>query len=97
MPLVHQQVQDFGVLISTGQIPNLLTKSHEPLHNEKAVFKQAGLETVPWISVDDTGARHLGRNCYTTQIGDDRFTSFDTVASKRRLLFLMTLRGEFKD
>src|SRR3954467_2008234 len=31
----------------------------------------------------------------TTQIGD--FTSFDTVASKSRLMFLMTLRGAFQD
>ncbi|CAK0765091.1 hypothetical protein WCLP8_3810002 [uncultured Gammaproteobacteria bacterium] len=29
--------------------------------------------------------------------GDDRFTSFDTVASKSRLMFLMTLRGTFQD
>lgn len=33
----------------------------------------------------------------TTQIGDDRFTSFDTVAAKSRLMFLMTLRGGFQD
>ena len=26
MPLLHQQVKDFGVLISAGQISNLLTK-----------------------------------------------------------------------
>src|SRR5215212_7113191 len=36
-------------------------------------------------------------NGVTTQIGDDRFTSFDTVASKSRLMFLMTLRGAFQD
>ena len=97
MPLLHQQVQDFGVLISAGQISNLLTKDHGPFHTEKAAFKQAGLETARWISVDDTGARHQGCNGFTTQIGDDRFTSFDTVGSKSRLMFLMTLRGEFQD
>lgn len=97
MPLLHQQVQDFGVLISAGQISNLLTKGHDDFHTEKAAVKQAGLETARWISVDDTGARHLGCNGVTTQIGDDRFTSFDTVASKSRLMFLMTLRGTFQD
>src|SRR3954465_6913125 len=95
MPLLHQQLQDLGILISAGQISNLLTKDHQAFHTEKAAVKQAGLETARWISVDDTGARHLGINGVTTQIGD--FTSFDTVASKSRLMFLMTLRGAFQD
>ncbi|HSJ76577.1 MAG TPA: transposase [Gemmatimonadales bacterium] len=97
MPLLHQQLQDVGIVISSGQISNLLTKGHEAFHTEKAAVKQAGLETARWISVDDTGARHLGINGVTTQIGDDRFTSFDTVAGKSRLMFLMTLRGAFQD
>src|SRR3954464_14098182 len=97
MPLLHQQLQDLGILISAGQISNLLTKGHDAFHAEKAAVKQAGLETARWISVDDTGARHLGINGVTTQIGDDRFTSFDTVAAKSRLMFLMTLRGAFQD
>src|SRR3954468_16973231 len=96
MPLLHQQLQDLGILILTGQISNLLTKGHEAFHAEKAAVKQAGLETARWISVDDTGARHLGINGVTTQIGDDRFTSFDTVSSKSRLMFLITLRGAFQ-
>src|SRR3954453_16084466 len=95
MPLLGQQLQDFGILISAGQISNLLTKGHDAFHAEKAVVKQAGLETARWISVDDTGTRHLGSNGVTTQIGD--VTSFDTVASKSRLMFLMTLRGAFQD
>jgi len=97
MPLLHRQLQDFGLLISAGQISNLLTKGYDDFHAEKAAVKQAGLATARWISTDDTGARHLGCNGVTTQIGDDRFTSFDTVTSKSRLMFLMTLRGEFRD
>jgi hypothetical protein len=97
MPLLRQQLNDIGILISAGQISNLLTKGHDAFHAEKAAVKQAGLETARWISVDDTGTRHLGSNGVTTQIGDDRFTSFDTVPSKSRLMFLMTLRGAFQD
>lgn len=97
MPLLHQQLQDIGVLISAGQISNLLTKDCDAFHVEKAAVKRVGLQTARWISVDDTGARHLGINGYTTQIGDDRFTSFDTVSSKSRLMFLMTLRAGFQD
>jgi hypothetical protein len=97
MPLLRQQRGDFGMLISAGQISNLLTKDHDDFHAEKAAVKQAGLETARWLSVDDTTARHLGCNGIITQIGDDRFTSFDTVGYKNRLMFLMTLRGGFKD
>src|SRR3954467_8521081 len=96
MPLLHQQLQDLGILISAGQISNLLTKGHQAFHTEKAAVKQAGLESARRLSVDDTGARHLGINGVTTQIGDDRFTSFDTVARMSRLMFLMTLRDLFK-
>src|SRR4051795_4088015 len=95
MPLLGQQLDDFGILISAGQISNLLTKGHDAFHTEKTAVKRAGLETARWISVDDTGTRHLGSNGVTTQIGD--VTSFDTVASKSRLMFLMTLRGAFQD
>ena len=53
---------------------------------------RAGLETSPWISVDDTGARHKVANGFCTQIGDDRFTWFGTRPSKSRLNFLDLLR-----
>src|SRR3954467_15280736 len=51
---------------------------------------RAGLETAPWISVDDTGARHRHRYC--TQIGNDHF-----AASKSRLNFLEVLRAGYAD
>lgn len=97
MPLLRQQLEDIGILISAGQVSNLLTKGHDDFHAEKAAVKQVGLATARWITADDTVARHLGINGYTTQIGDDRFTSFDTVTSKSRLMFLMTLRAGFQD
>ena len=51
---------------------------------EEAAFS-AGLRASPWVSVDDTGARHAGKACYTTQFGSDRFTAFRTGPSKSRL------------
>jgi hypothetical protein len=54
---------------------------------------RAGLETAPWISVDDTGARHRHRYC--TQIGNDHFAAF--TASKSRLNFLEVLRAGYAD
>jgi len=54
-----------------------------------------GLQTTPFERY--TGARHLDSKGVTTQIGDDGFTSFDIIATKSRLMFLMTLRGGFQD
>ena len=59
---------------------------------EEAVFS-AGLGASPFVSVDDTGARHAGKACYTTQFGSDRFTAFRTGPSKSRLAFLRNLLG----
>ena len=59
---------------------------------EEAVFS-AGLRASPFVSVDDTGARHAGKSCYTTQFGSDRFTAFRTGPSKSRLMFLRNLLG----
>jgi hypothetical protein len=44
------------------------------------------------VTVDDTAARHAGRDEYTTHIGDDRFAWFATRPSKSRLNFLDLLR-----
>jgi hypothetical protein len=44
--------------------------------------------------VDDTGARHVGKNGYCTQIGNDWFT---TRSSKSRLNFLDLLRAGHTD
>ena len=56
-----------------------------------------GLETSPWVSVDDTGARHGGKNGFCTQIGNEWFTWFRTRSSKSRLNFLDLLRAGHTD
>src|ERR1700712_2632689 len=58
---------------------------------------RVGLQTAPWVTVDDTGARHRGVNGVCTQIGDDRFTWFGTTGSKSRLNFLELLRAGHTD
>ena len=47
--------------------------------------------------MDDTGARHKGRNGYCTQIGNDLFASFESTNSKSRLNFLELLRQPHSD
>jgi hypothetical protein len=85
-------LNDIGVVISKRQVVRLLTTKLEPFRAEDAEVLQAGLKG-DYVSVDDTGARHAGKNGYTTQIGSDRFCVFRTGPSKSRLSFLSWLCG----
>jgi hypothetical protein len=42
--------------------------------------------------VDDSGARHQGKNWFVTQIGNDLFGWFQSIGSKSRINFLELLR-----
>ena len=54
-------------------------------------------QTAAWVSVDDTGARHAGKNGFCTQIGNDDFAWFATRTNKSRLNFLDLLRAGHTD
>jgi hypothetical protein len=75
----------------------LLTEKQDGFLAEALAVLRTGLEISPWISVDDTGARHAGKNGYCTQIGNDWFTWFGTRASKSRVNFLDLLRAGHTD
>jgi hypothetical protein len=81
-----------GVLISKRQVVRLLTAKLERFRAEDEAVLKAGLGG-PYVTVDDTDARHAGKSGYTTQIGSDRFTVFRTGSSKSRLAFLSRLCG----
>lgn len=82
-----------GVEISKRQVVRLLTSRLDDLVAEDQGVLQAGLSTAPWVTVDDTAARHARRDAFTTQIGDTRFTAFRTATSKSRQNFLSLLRA----
>jgi hypothetical protein len=97
LPRLTALLQSVGVSISKREIQRLLTDQHDGLRDEARDVLRAGLETSPWVSVDDTGARHQAKNGFCTQIGNDRFTWFGTRASKTRLNFLDLLRAGHTD
>jgi len=82
-----------GVAIAKRQVVRLLTAELEAFRAEDEAVFHAGLRGSPYITVDDTGARHAGKAGYTTQFGSDRFTTFRTGPSKSRLAFLRNLLG----
>ena len=86
-----------GIAISKRQLVRLLNEKHEGFIAEAQNVLRAGLETSSWVSVDDTGARHAGKNGFCTQIGNEWFTWFRTRSSKSRLNFLDLLRAGYTD
>jgi len=82
--LIHEQLQEFGVNISEGQINNILTGDIEIFHKAQKEILNAGLETAPYIYTDDTGARHAGKNGSCNVIGNELFAHFSSTDSKSR-------------
>ena len=97
VPRLLAQLQAIGVSISKRQLVRLLIGGQDAFLAEARDVLRAGLETASWITVDDTGARHKGRNGVCTQIGNDTFAWFATTGSKSRLNFLDLLRAGHTD
>ena len=68
---------------SKRQVVRLLTARLDTFRAEEEAAFSAGLRASGYVSVDDTGARHAGKACYTTQSGSDRFTAFRTGRANR--------------
>lgn len=92
-PLILEELHEWGVCISSGQLHRLITEGKEPFHLEKDEILRVGLRVSKHIHVDDTGARHQGKNSYCTHIGNELFAWFETTHSKSRVNFLGLLRA----
>ena len=67
-PLLLEQLWEYGIDISAGQLHRILTENKDAFHQEKAEVLAAGLAESSYIGTDDTGARHQGQNGYCTAI-----------------------------
>jgi len=92
-PLLHEQLGEWGIEIWAGQLNRLITEPGEVFHAEKDALLRAGLQYSDFVHVDDTGARHDGRNSYATPIGNADFAWFASTESKSRINFLELLRA----
>jgi len=90
-PLLHEQLREWGIDISTGTIDALLSADQDAFHAEKDALLETGLATASYVTVDDTGARHRGQNGYVTHIGNAHFAWFQSTPSKSRINFLQLL------
>ena len=91
--LLHEQLREWGVDISIGQIDALLQNGKACFHEEKDALLSTGLALSSYVTVDDTGARHQGNNGYVTHIGNQYFAWFQSSTSKSRINFLELLRA----
>jgi hypothetical protein len=96
-PLILEQLHEWGVKVSSGQLHRLITEGKEQFHQEKAEILRVGLRVSGHVNVDDTGARHAGKNGYCTHIGNQWFAWFSSTESKSRINFLQLLRAGATD
>lgn len=88
---LREQLGEFGIDISAGQINEILLTGHDALHAEKDALLPTAREVSGVLHADDTSARHRGQNAVCTHIGNELFASFHTTDSKSRLNFLQLL------
>ena len=96
-PLILEELREWGVEISSGQIHRIITEGKDQFHAEKDKILEVGLRVSGHIHVDDTGARHKGKNGYCTHIGNEWFAWFESTESKSRINFLQLLRAGHTD
>jgi hypothetical protein len=96
-PLLLKELTEFGIKISAAQLSRMLIQNKDRFHQEKADILASALAVSNYINVDDTGARHQGKNGYTTHIGNEAFAWFESTSSKSRINFLELLRTNHTD
>jgi uncharacterized coiled-coil protein SlyX len=92
--LIHEQLKDFGIEISVGQVNRILTEKIASFVAEQNEVLEVGLKTAQYIQTDDTGAKHNGKNGVCTVIANEYFAYFKSSDSKSRQNFLETLQGD---
>lgn len=90
--LLLNQLRARGVLISAGQLNNILIENKDIFIEEVAELLPVAAKAEGQVQTDDTGGRHKGKNQYTTVIGNSLFSIFATTESKSKINFLQLLQ-----
>jgi len=96
-PLILEELREWGVEISSGNLHRLITEGKGQFHAEKDKILEVGLRVSGHIHADDTIARHKGKNGHCTHIGNQWFAWFESTNSKSRINFLGLLRAGHTD
>jgi hypothetical protein len=90
-PKLHEQLREWGLDLSVGQIDALLAFGQDAFSAEKSSLLKTGLAVSSAITVDDSGARHQGKNGYVTVVSGPSFAWFGSADNKSRIGFLTHL------
>ena len=92
-PKIAEFFFDMGILISDGQVSNVLIKNNEEWHAEKDEIYRAGMASGHWQHIDDTGTRVDGENQYCHIVGNPLYTAYFTRPRKDRLTVINVLQN----
>lgn len=81
----------FGTMIAKSTVSLFLTTNVEEEEKESKEIVEAGLLSVPFKQLDDTGARVKGKSWFTHILCNSLFTSFHTRPHKNRLTVIEIL------
>jgi hypothetical protein len=93
-PKIADLLANVGILISDGQISNLLGSGQQQLQAEKEAIVEAGLGSSPWQHLDDTGTPVNGGNRHCQVLCNPLYTAYTTTQRKDRLTILDVLRNQ---
>jgi hypothetical protein len=92
-PKIIEFLSHFNIVISSGQVSNLLTKKNEGWHKEKDEIYKAGLKSSSWQHIDDTTTRVDGQNQHCQIVCNPLYTAYFTRPGKDRLTIIEVLQN----
>lgn len=92
-PKIVEFLGHIGIIISAGQVSNLLIKGQEQWHEEKDAVWQAGLASTEWQHIDDTSTRVNGENQHCHIVCNPLYSAYFTRPGKDRLTVIQLLQG----
>jgi len=95
-PKIVEFLENMGILISAGQVSNLLIKKQDHWHAEKKAVYVAGLQSTTWQHIDDTATRVNGENQHCHIICNPLYSAYFTRPRKDRLTVIDILANRFE-
>jgi hypothetical protein len=87
-PKIVEFYEHVGILISKGEVSNLLIKDQDDFHAEKEAVYKAGLQSSAWQQSDTTSTRVNGVNHNCHVVCNPLYTAYVTTEKKDRLAVL---------
>ena len=85
---IHKMLSDIGIIISAGEISNIIAKEGDRFHKEKKDITEAGIKSSSYQHIDDTGARVDGDNQHFTVLCNDYYSAYFINPKKNRLTII---------